>query len=127
MDLLPFENSVFEKGKEKKEKEISSYREAFAYLKITGEDGAKSESFQNFIEQEENKVTNHIQAIELAFRLAVVYHMAGFKDYALESLREIEETEDYVKEENDLFARVREVKQKMEAGQEIEIYFFDEQ
>lgn len=109
-----------------KEKKISNYTEAIEYLKKEGEDGAKSEQFQNFIEQEENKVGNHIQALELAFRLAVVYYMVGFKDYALESLREIEEAGDYITEETDLFTRLIKIKQKMETDQKIEIDFFNE-
>jgi hypothetical protein len=109
-----------------KEKKISNYTEAIEYLKKEGEDGAKSEPFQNFVEQEENKVENHIQGLELAFRLAVVYYIAGFKDYALESFGEIEEAEDYIMEETDLFARLRKVKEGMEADQEIGTEFFNE-
>ena len=108
------------------EKKISNYAEAIEYLKKEGEGGARSELFQNFIEQREDKVESHIQALELAFRLAVLYYMAGFKEYALESLRGIEETEDYITEETGLFARLGEVKKKMETDQVIEIDFFDE-
>lgn len=109
-----------------KEEKISNYIEAVEYLKKEGGAGAKSEPFQDFVKQEENKVKNHIQSLELALHLAVIYYLAGFKDYALESLEEIEETKDYIVEETDLFARLKEIKEKMEANQEIEIEFFND-
>jgi len=105
---------------------ISNYAEAIDYLRREGEGGAKCGPFQDFVEREEKKVENHIQGLELAFRLAAVYYMAGFKEYALESLEEIEETEKYIAEETDLFTRLRKIKEKMKSDQEIEIEFLDE-
>lgn len=118
------ENPAFGEGKEKKEKEISSYREAVDCLKETGEDGAKSEPFQNFVEQKQEEadaIDNHAPRLVMSMRMAVVYYLAGFREYAVESLEEMEEAD----MAEDQRAGIEEIKKKIEAGEEIGSDFFD--
>lgn len=121
---MSFENPVFEEGKEQKEEGTFSYREASDYLREAGEDGAKSESFQKFVKQKEEEadaVDNHVPRLVMSLRMAVVYYLSGFREYAIESLEEIEEADitEYLR------AGIEEIKEKMETNEEIKSDSFD--
>lgn len=121
---MSFENPAFEEEREKKEKEIFGYEDAVDYLIGTGEDGAKSEPFQKFVEQKQEEtdaINDHVPRLVMSLRMAAVYYLAGFREYAMESLEEIEEAD----MAEDLRAGIEEIKEKMEAGEKIGSDFFD--
>jgi len=105
----------FETIPEPEKEKIGTFEEALAFLLREGEPGARMAAFQDFVAGEEEKVGTPVQTLELAFRMAELYYNSGFKAYALECFRELEEAGDYEGREADLSDRAREFADRIEA------------